>query len=845
MSSQISKKPVPSSRPGTPTDRKPIPGNAVTDTPAKSHSTSKHKFLHGFLNDKRGGNLEDLDYVAVEIDEQAFMKYLLPPLNDGINMDQIVDTLKKSGVIIESTSQPGGTSELCWKDFEAIPTSKGFHEDAIFAPLRAIFDEITACATAQLGGLQPTVLLRMHPKYAPKSHRQTTNQPDFYFILGAAELDAERQECELKEKLQSEEKERMKKEKGSKADSAGKSKKKAENIHVPREWYNISLTGEVKRGDATSKQDDDVAKVLYNVQVTMMVDPCRRFTFGITIEKTSMRLWFCCRSIVVVSEIIDFKKDVYTLIHVFLAFAFASKQELGWDPTIQPFRRADGERAYRIEVNGQIYETIKMLQDSGADSVISRGSREWIVLSIATQKYYVLKDIWVEDTRDLEHVIRERILCDVENKFGKDARKETESHLLTPVASWIVEIKGIQDHTTKLIMRGYEPSFEKGFFLKQHTPRVNTSGQPVSHPAASDFILKSSGKHRPSASPFIFARRKRLHHRQHYRVIFQEVGNCLYNVSSLSDVFLVLRDSAKALKWIHGSGWLHRDISIGNLYLYEGRGLIGDLEYCKRKDSDVAHEVRSCSIDFMSGEVIENDVSFPPWPGKSGVENLKALLDAEGEGAIDANPRPKSNVTFFYFDLHDLESLWWFAIWVLVFNRDSNDAATWGPEDDQQYLTWKEIALKLFPRTHDASERHRLLRGQQIDEDTFELMSASFRGVFGSILTTLGSSLVQKYKEFEARLPDKKWETFDGFQDLVARSFDLCLRNTKGISLSPRVPTSSLSKTRRQDASTQDQADERSPVNLDEDLKITGNLLSKLIIGDDADDGGEAEDITE
>ena len=45
-----------------------------------------------------------------------------------------------------------------------------------------------------------------------------------------------------------------------------------------------------------------------------------------------------------------------------------------------------------------------------------------------------------------------------------------------------------------------------------------------------------------------------------------------------------------ALKWIHGAGWVHRDLSVGNLYLYEGRGLIGDFEYAKRKNTDVEDE---------------------------------------------------------------------------------------------------------------------------------------------------------------------------------------------------------------------------------------------------------------
>ena len=58
-------------------------------------------------------------------------------------------------------------------------------------------------------------------------------------------------------------------------------------------------------------------------------------------------------------------------------------------------------------------------------------------------------------------------------------------------------------------------------------------------------------------------------------------------------------DNAKALLYLHEAGWVHRDISVGNLYLYtdpvskEKRGLIGDLEYAKRVGEGGKHDVRT------------------------------------------------------------------------------------------------------------------------------------------------------------------------------------------------------------------------------------------------------------
>ena len=53
-----------------------------------------------------------------------------------------------------------------------------------------------------------------------------------------------------------------------------------------------------------------------------------------------------------------------------------------------------------------------------------------------------------------------------------------------------------------------------------------------------------------------------------------------------------------ALQVIHKAGWVHRDLSMGNLYLYIDpvsdvkRGLIGDFEFAKKVGSGGRHEKR-------------------------------------------------------------------------------------------------------------------------------------------------------------------------------------------------------------------------------------------------------------
>ena len=59
-----------------------------------------------------------------------------------------------------------------------------------------------------------------------------------------------------------------------------------------------------------------------------------------------------------------------------------------------------------------------------------------------------------------------------------------------------------------------------------------------------------------------------------------DLFRCVYTIHGADEMLI-------ALLVMHEAGWVHRDISVGNLYLYKDpvtrdtRGLIGDFEYAK------------------------------------------------------------------------------------------------------------------------------------------------------------------------------------------------------------------------------------------------------------------------
>lgn len=88
-------------------------------------------------------------------------------------------------------------------------------------------------------------------------------------------------------------------------------------------WMDIAVSGEYKRENNADNVEEvcnllklslftvlsslkNINKILASMLDCMRRDPSRRFTFGFTVEDASMKLWYCDRSQIVVSEPFDF-----------------------------------------------------------------------------------------------------------------------------------------------------------------------------------------------------------------------------------------------------------------------------------------------------------------------------------------------------------------------------------------------------------------------------------------------------------------------------------------------------------------------------------------------------------
>ncbi|THH07036.1 hypothetical protein EW145_g3665 [Phellinidium pouzarii] len=478
----------------TPPRPKTLPAPVqVNDSPLKKDSMQKSTCRTSELAVKRQAIPEDLGLAILVVDLD-----ILPPLPAGFDLDSIVESLKNDGHVKKGT----------WKHFQKEPKSmkgKENNEENIFDHLRVIFDSIVkAAANKTPHNHTQTVALYTDPYATPISERESTTKPDGYMMLKESEKSGE----------------------------------------LTRSWYDFAVTLEAKKSDGDKDRDDDLKH----------------------------------------------------LIRVFLSFAFASKIDLGWDPTVS-VSIENGIRIYHFTVRGEVFDAVEVMSDLGADAVIGRASRVFKVKR-SDGTFAILKDVWVDDDRELEHILRRKILYDVKKKYGEKGRKIVKRHLMTPITFGLVEVDGQTDHTTNVIMHGEDPSFTNTFRLVTATHRSCDAQQT----------------------------------QDMRRIVFKEVAETLYSVKALSDVFTVLKDISAALKYIHGAGWLHRDISAGNTYLYNKRGILGDLEYAKEMGVNAKHEVRTGTLDFMAVEVSLRDYIFKPSDPEEifaqEVKKAKAMADS-------------------------------------------------------------------------------------------------------------------------------------------------------------------------------------------------------------------------
>lgn len=228
-------------------------------------------------------------------------------------------------------------------------------------------------------------------------------------------------------------------------------------------------------------------------------------------------------------------------------------------------------------------------------------------------------------------------------------------------------------------------------------------------------------------------------------------------------------------------------MSVGNILSCDGVAKLADLEYAKNIGDVTSHEMRTASessidlsgksltesqqgtMHFMSIEVATQRFLFrPPRPRASTSEMVQRA------GTMQNVTAP---VPFSHNHLHDLESLWWVAVWVVFYNYFLkvpllDDRPLFKLTDVEKQL---KLARTLFPPIPKSVDRR---DGFQTSFQDACVGLPSNKKTICDHLDSAREILIEHYKIVESALPrsiepnSSKDEIYEDFTTLFSASRD-------------------------------------------------------------------------
>lgn len=348
-------------------------------------------------------------------------------------------------------------------------------------------------------------------------------------------------------------------------------------------------------------------------------------------------------------------QDPDLLVQFFLAFLYGTPTAVGWDPTMTYIKDTDPPQ-YRIVVNNakgvkQVYKTLELKSSVGAEVLRGRGTRVWRAIrchptnlkALKEATEVALKDCWVDQSRQLEgdvivelHELVTARIKDLKEQIrdlgattsetveqlrqSLDAAEALEACLPIPVSHGVVSWNGQEpaewDQTLDrdTVLKDGKGENVYWEYIFQEKKFIKVDGHPLDK-----LQDQLKGEHRSTYEYLANHRELILYDaKYHYRLVYGDVCTSLYQVKLLESIFLhlstitrgesriadssetlLLMMTPKALRGLHELGWVHRDISAGNILVTaKGHAKLSDWEYAKEYDTHrvaTAHDIRTVS----------------------------------------------------------------------------------------------------------------------------------------------------------------------------------------------------------------------------------------------------------
>ncbi|KAK7680258.1 hypothetical protein QCA50_016767 [Cerrena zonata] len=423
---------------------------------------------------------------------------------------------------------------------------------------------------------------------------------------------------------------------------------------------------------------DNRGKVILVANHLLYNDPSRRFTFSLTIEKRNARLWFFSRSLVMCTVEFDWLQDHMHLVYFLVSLAFATKVELGFDPSIERIK-VDNEIKYNIRCGGKWYRVLDTLEDFKAARVLGRATRVWRVREIEDGStlvgdVLVMKDVWINESARSEKEILDDIILKVNtvHDIGQIEPDFASKYFIQIKQDERVQIEvnnQLQDDCTSTIVRGHViPAGVKALPVSQ----LALHGSPTHATGPLTDFFQSERSQFPH-TPLLF---KGYTAKQHRRILYAEYGTPLSSSEILADhkrFFTSLSQGLVGLKLLYSAGYVHRDPSLGNLISCGEICKLSDFEYAEPYELRLGPEeyttaksggIKTGTPAFMAIEVQRGEYRYTAETREVHSTELGAW-----ERTLQLRPKTNARPVFRYNYLHDIESLWWMAMWVFFKTR--------------------------------------------------------------------------------------------------------------------------------------------------------------------------------
>ncbi|KAL1665518.1 hypothetical protein GGF50DRAFT_126334 [Schizophyllum commune] len=366
----------------------------------------------------------------------------------------------------------------------------------------------------------------------------------------------------------------------------------------------VGVTWELRCWDPYSGNDHSEYLILNSAEHMFFNDLRRTGHFSITFEERSAKIWYHTRAHSVVTGRFDIDKNPEEFIQLILFSSFVTLFQLGVDPTIHRVV-VDGLVHYKFDVvhrdgTHHKYRSVSIEHEDWGARIYGRAMHVYKVVECGVENgpFYVVQDYWrfENEYSSEEAECQDEILGALEKALPEEEFIAVRKHFMTILADGAVAYKGCDSSQTKALPH--------------------------------------------------------LRYRRRFRTVCKEHCETLYQVQDPAAFFFGLYQLIFVLDRLRRAGYLHRDMSPGNVMLHciDAQATALSQRYITK--------LADLELAVAYDQVAKEDFSV-------GTREFMAIEVQMRRHIFLGNPNEwKHLVVFQYFvpnPLHDLESALWLA----------------------------------------------------------------------------------------------------------------------------------------------------------------------------------------